>query len=233
MKKFDRELATLRTRVVEMGHLAQSMVEMAITAMTDLDSVYKKVLAAEDKIDQMELDVDHECVRLLTVYSPVAANLRFVLSVSPVNHALERIGDQAVGLCHTIDFAGKHLAAGGEAMPRLKQMGETVQAMIRDAILAFVGEDPVLAEKTLAQDDAVDQMNDQIMREVLGGAGRNDPGHPPRDVPGALTQILFARSLERFGDQATNVCEEVIYMVQGADVRHSHKHPPQPSSKAG
>src|SRR5829696_7364545 len=100
MKKFDQELASLRSRVVEMGHLAQSMVEMAIAAMTDLDAVYKQVLANEDRLDQMELDIDHEAVRLLTVYSPVATDLRFVLSVSHVNNALERIGDQAVGLCH-------------------------------------------------------------------------------------------------------------------------------------
>jgi phosphate transport system protein len=232
MKKFDRELAALRTRLVEMGQLAQSMVEMAVAAMTDLDAVYKRVLEAEDRLDQMELDVDRECVRLLTVYSPVAADLRFVLVASHVNDALERIGDQAVGLCHTLDFAGKHVAAGGEALPKLKQMAEIVQLMIRDAILAFVDENAVLAEQTLARDDAVDSLNDQIMREVLGGAERRDGGQP-RDVPGALTQILLARSLERFGDQATNVCEEVIYMVQGQDVRHSHKHPPRVGTKAG
>jgi phosphate transport system protein len=231
MKKFDQELASLRARVVEMGQVAQSMVEMAIAAMTDLDAVYDRVLKAEDRLDQMELDIDHECVRLLTVYSPVAANLRFILSVSHVNNALERIGDQAVGLCHTIDFAGKHVAAGGEALPKLKQMGEIVQAMIRDAILAFVDENAVLAETTIAQDDAADAINDQVMREVLGGTGRENG--KPRDVSGALAQILIAGSLERFGDQATNICEEVIYMVQGWDVRHSHKHPPRAKTKAG
>lgn len=233
MKKFDRELASLRGKVVEMGKLAQSMVEMAITAMTDLDAVYQVILEGEDRLDQMELDIDRETVRLLTVYSPVATDLRFVLAVSHVNHALERIGDQAVGLCHTIDFAGKHRAAGGEAMPKLKQMAEVVRGMIRDAILAFVGEDAALAERTIALDDSVDAINDQIMREVLGAAARQ-MGMEERDVPGALTQILVARSLERFGDQATNICEEVIYMVQGADVRHTHKHPkPATAAKAG
>jgi phosphate transport system protein len=232
MKKFDQELASLRSRVVEMGQVALSMVEMAIAAMTDLDAVYPRVLQAEDRLDRMELDIDHECVRLLTVYSPVAANLRFVLATSHVNNALERIGDQAVGLCHTIDFAGHHVAAGGEALPKLKQMGEIVQGMIRDAILAFADENAVLAESTIAQDDAADALNDQIMRETLGGPDRRENG-VPRDVSAALTQILIARSLERFGDQATNVCEEVIYMVQGWDVRHSHKHPPHRTTKAG
>lgn len=232
MKKFDRELASLRNRVVEMGKLAQSMVEMAISATADLDAVYKAILEGEDRLDQMQLDIDHEAVRLLTVYSPVAADLRFVLSVSHVNNALERIGDQAVGLCHTIDFAGKHRAAGGEALPKLKQMGEIVLGMIRDAILAFVGEDAALAERTIGQDDAVDAINDQIMREVLGAAARK-AGVEERDVPGALTQILIARSLERFGDQATNICEEVIYMVQGADVRHAHKQGTRVGANAG
>src|SRR5690349_17276977 len=229
MKKFDKDLAELRNRVVDMGKLVQSMVEMAIAAMSDLDEVYKTVLEAEDQVDQFQLEIDHEAVRLLTVYSPVAADLRFVLSVSHVNHALERIGDQAVGLCHTLDFAGKHLEAGGEALPRLKQMGEIVRMMIRDAILAFVGEDAALAEKTIGMDDSVDSINDQIMREILGAAKKEGEA---RDIPGALAQILIARSLERFGDQATNICEEVIYMVQGADVRHSHRHP-QTSAKAG
>jgi phosphate transport system protein len=232
MKKFDRELASLRNRVVEMGKLAQSMVEMAISATADLDAVYKAILEGEDRLDQMQLDIDHEAVRLLTVYSPVAADLRFVLSVSHVNNALERIGDQAVGLCHTIDFAGKHRAAGGEALPKLKQMGEIVLGMMRDAILAFVGEDAALAERTIGQDDAVDAINDQIMREVLGAAARK-AGVEERDVPGALTQILIARSLERFGDQATNICEEVIYMVQGADVRHAHKQGTRVGANAG
>jgi phosphate transport system protein len=233
MKKFDRELASLRNQVVEMGRLAQSMVEMAIAAMSDLDAVYKRVLEAEDRVDQMQLEIDHEAIRLLTVYSPVATDLRFVLSVSHVNNALERIGDQAVGLCHTIDFSGKHLAAGGEALPKLKQMGEIVQGMIRDAILAFVGEDALLAQKTMGMDDGVDSLNDQIMRETLGGEAAKQPTGGAPDIAAALTQILIARSLERFGDQATNICEEVIYMVQGADVRHTHKPRLQNSAKAG
>jgi phosphate transport system protein len=221
MKKFDKELAALRTRLVSMGNLAQSMVEMSISAMSNLDAVYKKILENEDWLDRLELEIDHEAVRLLTVYSPVAADLRFVLAASHVNNYFERIGDQAVSLCHTIDFAGKNLAAGGEAMPKLKQMGELVQGMVRDAILAFVGEDAVLAQKTIGNDDAVDAINDQIMKETLGSAAQR--GGEQKDVASALTQILIARALERFGDQATNICEEVIYMVQGADVRHAHK----------
>lgn len=221
MKRFEQELEALRDRVAGMGHLAQGMVRMALSAMTDLPAVYKKVLEAEDQLDQMQLAIDHEAVRLLTVYSPVAADLRFVLSVSHVNQALERIGDQAVGLCHNLDFAHRH--ADASVLPKLQQMGEMVQVMVRDALLAFIGKDAALARATMAQDDLVDSLNDQVLRETLSDDVVRRAITGPRDVAGALTQILMARSLERMADQATNICEEVIYMVQGDDVRHRHK----------
>jgi phosphate transport system protein len=221
MKKFEHELEALRDRVAEMGKMAQQMVAMAISAMTDLPAVYQKVLALEEQLDQMQLDIDHEAVRLLTVYSPVAADLRFVLSVSHANQALERIGDQAVGLCHNLDFAHRH--ADATVLPKLQKMGEAVQAMVRDAILAFVCNDASLAQTTMTQDDLVDALNDQIMRETLSDDVVRQAIAGPKDVAGALTQILLARSLERIGDQATNICEEVIYMVKGRDVRHKHK----------
>jgi phosphate transport system protein len=112
-------------------------------------------------------------------------------------------------------------------------MGDIVQGMIRDAILAFVGEDAMLAQKTMGADDAVDALNDQIMRETLHTEAAKDPSRDKPNIATALTRILIARSLERFGDQATNICEEVIYMVQGADVRHSQKPRPQNKAKAG
>lgn len=224
MKKFEQELESLRDRVAEMGKLAQQMVAMAISAMTDLEAVYKKVLDAETRLDQMQLDIDHEAVRLLTVYSPVAADLRFVLSVSHVNQALERIGDQAVGLCHNLDFAHRH--ADAALLPKLQKMGEAVQTMVRDALLAFACGDATLAQTTMAADDVVDSLNDQIMRETLSDDVVRQAIAGPKDVAGALTQILLARSLERIGDQATNICEEVIYMVKGNDIRHRHKPDP-------
>jgi phosphate transport system protein len=225
MKKFEQELEALRQRVAEMGRLAQSMVDMAIDAIVDLHSVYPKVLQAEEQIDQMQLEIDREAVRLLTVYSPVAANLRFVLCASHVNNALERIGDQAVSLCHNLDFAGKHAAAAasGEAVPKLQRMAERVQAMMRDALLAFLAEDASLARATMAQDDYVDSLNDQIVKEMLSDDVVRQAMAGPRDLAEALSQILIGRSLERIGDQAVNICEEVIYSVRGDDVRHSNR----------
>jgi phosphate transport system protein len=225
MKKFDQELAVLRDEIVNMGAIAQSMVSMAIGALTDLQAVYDKVRAAEDQLDQKQLYVDHEAVRLLTVYSPVAANLRFVLSVTHVNNALERIGDQALGLCHNLDFAGKHAAeaTSGPALARFQRMGELTQAMVRDALLAFSGEDAILARATIAHDDLVDAINDDVQKEILSDDVVREGIAAPRSIAGALTHLLIARSLERIADQATNICEEVIYMVKGDDVRHRPK----------
>jgi phosphate transport system protein len=227
MKKFEQDLEALRQRILEMGNLAQSMVAMSLSAMTDLPAVYKNVLAVEDQVDQMQLAIDREVVRLFSVYTPVAADLRFVLSASRINNALERIGDQAVGLCHNLDFSARH--ADAAELPKLRRMGDTVQTMVLDALLAFANKDADLARKVMEQDDLVDQLNDEILKDILNGDARRPPGTAPIDVAEALTQILLGRSLERMGDQATNICEEIIYMVQGDDIRHCH--PPHPSSE--
>ncbi|HEV8379840.1 MAG TPA: phosphate signaling complex protein PhoU [Tepidisphaeraceae bacterium] len=220
MKKFDQDLAALGARVMEMGTVAQSMVDMARLAMTELKSVYDKVLKAEDKLDKMQLDIDHEAVRLLTVYSPVASDLRYVLSVTHVNAALERIGDQAVGLCHTMDSADRQ--ADPAVLPTLIAMGERAAMMVKDAMLAFFKRDAELAKSIMSKDDSLDELNDQVLKRTLS----DDENSGRRDVATALTQILLARTWERIGDQATNICEEVIYIVQGADVRHAGKAKP-------
>jgi len=218
MKKFDQDLAALGARVMEMGTVAQSMVDMARLAMTELKSVYDKVLKAEDKLDKMQLDIDHEAVRLLTVYSPVASDLRYVLSVSHVNAALERIGDQAVGLCHTLDSADRQ--ADSAVLPTLIAMGERAAVMVKDAMLAFFKRDADLAKSIMSKDDSLDELNDQVLKQTLSD---DEKTSGRRDVATALTQILLARTWERIGDQATNICEEVIYIVRGADVRHAGK----------
>lgn len=217
MKKFDQELAALGARVMEMGSVAQSMVEMARLAMTELKTVYQKLLKAEDQLDKMQLQIDHEAVRLLTVYSPVASDLRYVLSVSHVNAALERIGDQAVGLCHTIDSSDRQ--ADSAVLPTLIAMGERAAVMVKDAQMAFFKRDADLARSIMSKDDSLDELNDRVLKQTLSD---NESTAKP-DVATALTQILLARAWERIGDQATNICEEVIYIVQGADVRHAGK----------
>jgi phosphate transport system protein len=223
MKKFDQELAKLGARVMEMGTLTDTLLAMANTAMTDLDAVYKKILKAEDQLDKMQLDIDHEAVRLLTVYSPVASDLRYLLSVSHVNAALERTGDQAVGLCHTLDSA--HRKPDASVLPTLQAMGDRAQIMLKDAMVAFFKRDGAMARSIMTTDDSLDELNDQVLKQTLSDDERG--GSTRRDLASALTVILLARTWERVGDQATNICEEVIYIAEGEDVRHAGKTKPK------
>lgn len=222
MKKFDTDLAKLGARVMEMGTLLDTMLAMANAAMTDLDAVYKKILKAEETLDQMQLEIDREAVRLLTVYSPVASDLRYVLSVTHVNASLERAGDQTVGLCHTLETA--HRKPDASVMPTLVAMGDRAQIMMRDAMLVFFKRDAAMARSIMSKDDSLDELNDQVLKQTLSEDER--PTGARRDVASALTQILLARTWERVGDQATNVCEEVIYIAEGEDVRHAVKAKP-------
>src|SRR5258706_1245874 len=218
MKKFDQDLAALAARVMEMGTIAESMVAMAGAAMKDLKSVYQKVLRVEDQLDQMQLEIDHEAVRLLTVYGPVAGDLRYVLAVSHVNAALERIGDQAVGLCHTLDSA--HRQPDPALLPTLLAMGERAEVMVKDAMLAFFKRDAALARSIMSRDDNLDDLNDQVLSRTLSD---DESSGEKTKLASAVAQILMARTWERIGDQATNICEEVIYIVEGEDVRHAGK----------
>jgi phosphate transport system protein len=190
MKKFEQDLEALRQRILEMGRLAQSMVAMSISAMTDLPAVYKNVLAVEDQVDQMQLAIDREVVRLFSVYTPVAADLRFVLSASRINNALERIGDQAVGLCHNLDFSARH--ADTAELPKLRRMGDTVQTMVLDALLAFANKDAGLARKVMEQDDLVDQLNDEILKDILNGDAQRPPGTAPSMSPRRSPRSFWA-----------------------------------------
>ncbi len=222
MKKFEQELAALRTRIVDMGTLSRSMVDMAISALgRPVEDVYQKVLADEEQLDQMQLDIDREAIRLLTVYGPVANDLRFVLMVARINSELERIGDQAVNMCEDLQLMATKTKSS--PLPEIHKMAKLVSGMVRDSMAAFVQEDVRKADEVLSTDDVVDALNDQIVRELLSdqvvrSAISSEQG--PSHISDALGLILLSRSLERIADQATNICEEVIYMVKGADVRH-------------
>src|SRR5215211_3367668 len=130
MKRFDQELAALKRRVVEMGDLAESMIDSSMKALTSRDDEsFQAVLAQEDRLDQMQVAIDNEAVRLLTVYSPVAGDLRFILMVSRINTELERMGDHAVNMCEEIQLMA---GAASEVPAEIPKMGKTARGMVRD-----------------------------------------------------------------------------------------------------
>jgi len=171
------------------------------------------VLDEENSINEMQIEIDDRVVQLLALHQLMAADLRFVLAVSRINNDLERIGDQAVNIAQSAQRILRH--------PRVKpyvdlpRMSELAEEMVRDSLNAVVRRDVELAKSVLTRDDQVDSLRDQIFRELLTYMmGDSSVVFP------AFELILMAKNLERIGDHATNIAEDVIYIVAGQDVRH-------------
>jgi phosphate transport system protein len=214
MKKFEQELDNLKQQVKEMGDLAEQMVEWASAAMLERDrTLIRQVLTSEPRMDRFQIDIDREAIRLITVYSPIAKDLRFLLMVVRINTELERIGDQALNNCEYVE----QLLSTPPPQPLLdlSKMAELTQTMVRDAMHAFLDEDIDRAEGVLKMDDEVDALNAQTYRDLLTDEVVNS-----ETINQAMILILLARSLERIADHATNICEEVIYLVKAEDIRH-------------
>jgi phosphate transport system protein len=197
-----------------MGSLAERAVHQSVHSVLESDEqLAKRVLDEEGAINELQLEVDDRVVHLLALHQLMAIDLRFVLAVSRINNDLERIGDQAVNIAQGALRILRH--------PRVKpyvdlpRMSEVAEEMMRDSLNAVVRRDVDLARKVLASDDMVDHYRDQIFRELLTYMmGDSSVVFP------AFELILVAKNLERIGDHATNIAEDVIYIVQGQDVRH-------------
>lgn len=213
-RHFEKELSELKERLLWMGGLAERAVHQAVQAVLHSDdALAQKVLQEESAINEMQIELDDRAVNLLALHQLMAADLRFVLAVSRINNDLERIGDQAVNIAQAAQRILRH--------PRVKpyvdlpKMSEIVEGMMRDALNAVVRRDVALAQSVLSRDDQVDNLRDQIFRELLTYMmGDSSVVYPAFDL------ILMAKNLERIGDHATNIAEDVIYFVQGRDVRH-------------
>ncbi len=208
MRRFDQELSELHHQLVEMGTLAESMVSTVVKALEDLTlDVSESIMASEEMLDEMQNTIDKEVVRILTVYSPVASDLRYVLTVSHVTSSLERIGDQACNVISLLQLMMARSTAKPEA--RIVQMGQAVTELLHGAIGAYINRNEKEAEKYRNRDEYVDSLNDQIMREVLSEEVALEALKGEPNIAGPLAQILIARALERIGDQACNICDQV------------------------
>jgi phosphate transport system protein len=217
MKQFEQELTALKQRVLDMGTLAAAMVAGASDALIKAErSRIQEVLATEPTLDRFQIEIDREAIRLITIYTPVAKDLRVLLMIARINSELERIGDQAVNNCDYL----KLLTHPQRPPEDLAKMSTTVLAMVHGALQAFREEDTERAKAIMDLDDQVDALNAQIFRQLLE--------HPAADADSrarSMSLILVARSLERVADHSTNICEEVFYLVKGADIRHRELHP--------
>src|SRR5437879_2413937 len=213
-RHFEKDLNELKERLLWMGSLAERAVHQSVHAVLESDEqLAKRVLEEEDAINELQMEVDDRVVQLLALHQLMAIDLRFVLAVSRINNDLERIGDQAVNIAQGALRVLRH--------PRVKpyvdlpRMSELAEEMVRNALNAVVRRDVELAQSVLATDDQVDHYRDQIFRELLTYMMGDSSVIFP-----AFELILVAKTLERIGDHATNIAEDVIYLVQGQDVRH-------------
>lgn len=216
-RRFEDLIAELKGRLVHMGTLAETMIEIAIRSLVERNAArHKEVFEFEKQVNDLHIEVDERVISLLALQHPVAADLRMVVMASKIAGELERIGDQAVNICQSTQVLLQFPPL--KPLIDLPMMADTARKMLRDSLDAFVRGDPGLGQSVLDTDDQVDAFKDQIFRELLTYM-MSDPGTIPR----ALPLILISRNLERVGDHATNIAEEVIYLTQGRDVRHHHE----------
>jgi phosphate transport system protein len=213
---FEHELQELKKRLLAMGALVEERVERAVQALVERRAgLAQQVIDADVEINELQIEIDDRCLKLLALQAPMASDLRFITAAMKINADLERIGDQAVNIAQN---AAKLLAAPPlRPLLDVPRMAEIAQQMTRDCLDAFVRRDAALAWRVLERDDEVDALKDQVFRVLLTHM-MADPGTIER----ALALILVARNLERVADHATNIAEDVIFMVEARDVRHHH-----------
>ena len=214
---FQEELESLQSRLLEMGGLAEERVRTCIDALELRDlGLVAQILAGDEPINQLHIEVDNRAFRLLALYQPMAADLRAIVSAVKINTDLERVGDLAVNIAEAAQRYATHPPV--KKLIDIPTMGNLAQAMLRDALDAYVRRDLALAHAVLNDDDQLDALKTHVFRDLLTYMLKD-----PATVEPALDLILISRHLERIGDHATNIAEDVIFMVSAQDVRH---HPP-------
>ncbi|MEJ5357794.1 MAG: phosphate signaling complex protein PhoU [Desulfobacterales bacterium] len=214
-KHFRRELENVKKRILTLGSLVEDRVREAVQAVERIDAeLAERIVKTDYEIDEMEIEIEEECLKILALHQPVAVDLRFIIAVIKINNELERIGDQAVNIGQRV------MTIARRPKPPFSydyaDMGEKVQRMLKMSLDALVNLDVDLAYKVITLDDEVDQIkNDaydrikQAIREL------------PERVGYYINLLLISRHLERLADHATNIAEEVVYLVEGEIYRHA------------
>jgi len=212
--RFHQGLDDLKQKLLAMGGMAEQAVERAVRAYQTRElELCQIVLRDESKINAAERDVDEMSIDLLAMQQPMAIDLRFIVACIKINADLERVGDQAVNIAERVmDLIMRPDPGLNVDIPRMAQMSIS---MVRDALNAFLTADVDLAQSVLERDDLVDNVNREIFEAVDTAMAKSDGMH--RNL---LDTLIVARNLERVADHATNIAEDVIFWVRGADVRH-------------
>ena len=217
MRHFDREIENLKELLLRMGAMVEDQINQSIRALLDRDTATaQKVIDGDGAIDRMELEIDQHTVELIAKMQPAATDLRFVATAMKITPELERIADLAVDVCErAIELNHEAPLKPLIDIPRLAHIS---QEMVRQSLDAFVRRDATLARQVIARDDEVDLLTEQSFRELLTYMLEDS-----RNISRAIRLTFIGKYFERIGDGATNICEMVVYLVEGKVIKHSNE----------
>ena len=214
-KHFSRELEKIKKQILSLGAMVEEQVRMATQAVETHDAeLAQKIIESDYDVDKMEVEIEEECLKVLALHQPVAVDLRFLIAVIKINNDLERIGDQAVNIAERVDVIAKRDLS--DLFFDYSSMGEKVQKMLKMSLDALVNMDYDLAFSVVIRDDEVDQIKSEAYDRIKQAMRK----HPDK-IGYLINLLLISRHLERLADHATNIAEEVIYLIEGEIIRHA------------
>jgi phosphate transport system protein len=213
-KHFRRELDNIKKRILTLSSLVEERVQLATRAVENIDAeLARGIIKADYEIDEMEVEIEEECLKVLALHQPVAVDLRFIIAVIKINSELERIGDQAVNIAQRVEIIARRPKP--PFMFDYAEMGQKAQRMLKMSLDSLVNLDVDIAYKVITLDDEVDRIKNDAYDKI-----KQAIKDLPERVGYYINLLLISRHLERLADHATNIAEEVIYLVEGEIYRH-------------
>ena len=214
---FREELEALQGRLLEMGGLAEERVRAVVQGLVARDpALVEPVLRGDEPINQLHIEIDNRCFRLLALHQPMATDLRAIVAAVKINTDLERVGDLAVNIAEAANRYIGHPPV--KKLIDIPAMGDIAQTMLRDALDSFVNRDVPLAHRVLNEDDRLDGLKTQVFRELLTYMLEDS-----RNISRAIRLTFIGKYFERIADSATNICEMVVYLAEGKVIKHSNE----------
>src|SRR6201997_1502697 len=214
-RHFDNDIEQIKDLLLRMGAMVEDAISESIRALLERDtSLAEEVIRNDDRIDQMELEIDRRTLELMAKMQPAAVDLRFVAAMMKITPELERIADLAQDVCERVIELNREPAL--KAMIAIPRLAQDAQAMVRQSLDAFVRGDGMLARQVIAMDDSIDQQTEQSFRELLTYMLED-----PRNISRAIRLTFIGKYFERMADGATNICEMVVYLAEGKMIKHA------------
>ena len=215
-KHLSRDMSMIERHILEIGGLVEVSIQKAIASLANLrPELAQEVIDLDQVIDDMEVEIEEDCLKLLALHQPVATDLRFIVASIKVNSTLERMGDLACNIARSSIRLSE--MPNPSRRPELTSMAEQVRSMVGDCLKSLINLDADLARAVIARDDVIDAANEQNIRELTDNLVAN-----PHNSVQNIELMMSSRHLERIADQATNIAEDVVFMVEGDIIRHQH-----------